>query len=472
MAFLLIVRLYFAYTRALIPFQIDYEEGNILNAGLRILHGQTPYPSPGSFPYVLNPYGPLGYLATALGIRLFGISLLGPRLLVLVSGASIALLIAALVRRLGGRIDIAWLFGGMFFCCPIVWRWLPLLRVDFWAVLMSLLGIYIFLAIPRFRYTSALIFAAAILVKPTALAAPLACGLELAIEKRTRELLSYLLLLGSVLGGCGLFLGPGFRFALIHTHPDPYSIERACKFYFTAMQGAVMPLAIFLLALFSGFRWNSNSRIIWLYSAGVCVTSLTSGKLGSETNHFLEWTAALCILSGLALSYLYESGSPVAKPLLMGTLALTGFLSVVPSQSVVESQDQRECPEAYEFMRSFNSDKLLSEDVTAIVLSGKPVLVSNPFVIAQIGERIQWLHGSLEEMVRRREFGLIVTGGEVQNFRPESGRWSATVMQRIREQYVLRRSFQCSPNFRAAYTPKPEGAADMLSRRFPGVGVK
>jgi hypothetical protein len=75
-------------------------------------------------------------------------------------------------------------------------------------------------------------------------------------------------------------------------------------------------------------------------------------------------------------------------------------------------------------------------------------------------------------MVRRREFALIVTGGEVQNFRPESGRWSPTLMQNIREQYVLKHTFKCSPNFGAAYTPKPERAGDKLASPFAGAAIK
>jgi hypothetical protein len=40
-----------------LPFQVDYEKGNILNALARITHGLTPYPDPHARPsrYVLAP---------------------------------------------------------------------------------------------------------------------------------------------------------------------------------------------------------------------------------------------------------------------------------------------------------------------------------------------------------------------------------------------------------------------------------
>src|SRR5438477_4113552 len=65
-----------------VPFQVDYEEGNILNALLRIAHGYTPYPDPHGIPNVLNPYGPAAYYLLAVPVKLFGVSFLWPRLLI------------------------------------------------------------------------------------------------------------------------------------------------------------------------------------------------------------------------------------------------------------------------------------------------------------------------------------------------------------------------------------------------------
>jgi len=90
-----------AYTRAAHPFELAYTEGNVLSAGARVASGLSAYPDPASFPYALNPYGPVGYLLTAAGIRLFGVSLFGPRLLVLLAGVIAVFAIAGLTRRLG-----------------------------------------------------------------------------------------------------------------------------------------------------------------------------------------------------------------------------------------------------------------------------------------------------------------------------------------------------------------------------------
>ena len=58
-----------AWHLAGLPFEMNYEEGNILNAALRIVNGLSPYPDPHAFPNVLNPYGPVFYYLVAIPVR-------------------------------------------------------------------------------------------------------------------------------------------------------------------------------------------------------------------------------------------------------------------------------------------------------------------------------------------------------------------------------------------------------------------
>src|SRR5215469_11577768 len=158
------------YSRLALPFQIDYEEGNVLNAGLRIVDGQTPYPAPGSFPYIFNPYGPIGYLVSALGIKVFGLGLLGPRLLIFTAGLAVVFLIATLIKSFSGRWDAGILLAISYFCLPLVSFWLTLLRVDFLAIFLSLLGLCLFANLPKAWWDAGVLFGLAILTKQTAVA--------------------------------------------------------------------------------------------------------------------------------------------------------------------------------------------------------------------------------------------------------------------------------------------------------------
>ncbi len=67
-----LLTLRFMAYRIPLSYQLDYEEGNILNAAVRILHGQSIYPPPSDSLYVFNPYGPVFCGLVALIAKYFG----------------------------------------------------------------------------------------------------------------------------------------------------------------------------------------------------------------------------------------------------------------------------------------------------------------------------------------------------------------------------------------------------------------
>ena len=448
------VRLWNSYGRAAFPFQLDYEEGNILNAASRIVHGLTPYPPAATFPYTINCYGPVGYLLSALGVKAFGLSLFGPRLLVLLAGVGILLLIAGITKILGDRWDAGFLAALSFLCVPLVSFWLPTLRVDFWAIFLSLLGLYTFLKFPRFWPLAGLVFGLALLTKPTAIAAPAAVFLELIAQ---RKLVRGFLLAG-ITGGtvllCMFVLGRDFVFALLKTHPDPYSFVRAAIYAaHYSVYGCIPILVVIVYTLSRELRWNERSRLAWFYIAMCTLTSLSAGKLGSNTNHFLEWTAAICIIGGLALSYLLGTNDVLAPAFVVFLLSFSVIFTVTSQRAwrnVVA--DQSGCAEAYGFIRSLGSSRILSENVSALVVGGNRVLVSNPFVVTQLGNSVEWQAGSMEDLAQRQYFDVILMGSDLKDVNTDAGTWSVDLIKAIGRRYSPVRRFQCR-NAGTAYVP-------------------
>jgi hypothetical protein len=451
----LAIRLKYAYLRAIIPFQLDYEEGNILNTAVRLLHHQTLYPAQGSFPYVFNPYGPVGYVLAVVGVRLFGLSPFGPRFLVLIAGICIVLLIAVLIKNLGGQLHIGILLGALYLCSPLLWAWFPLLRVDLWALALSLLGLYLFSAFPEAWPLAAVVFASAILTKHTAVAAPLACALEFVILKEWKRALLFATILAVVITATIVSLDGNPIFHLLRTHPDPFGAHRLGRLYLEAAESSALALAILIYAIAAGARHSKRSRLAWNYFALSSFTVVTAGKLGSETNHFLEWAAALSMVSGCGLCYLIEIHDRWAKALVAGVIGFTVIFSVAPHYyEPVVSPDRSECSDAYAFVRSFPGRRILSEDVTALVVGERPVIVSNPYVATQLGNSVRWSRGSVEQLVDQGYFDLIVLGGDLENFRPESGRWSPALIEGVARRYQPARHFKCFPSAAVAYVPQ------------------
>ena len=456
-----------AHARLLMPFEIDYEEGNILNSGLRIVQGQQLYPTVGSFPYILNPYGPMGYLVSALGIKIFGLELFGPRLFIVFAGIAVAILIAALTKTLGGRWDAGALLGLSYLCLPLVSYWLPLLRVDFLAVFLSLLGLYVF---SRFRSAwplAALLLASAILTKQTAVAAPAAVFLELIAERKFARAFG---IIGIVVGSvfvCMEALGQGFIFAFLKTHPDPYSFYRAFQSGFAAVHGCMLILVVIAYAAVFRFRWTQRSRLAWFYVSLCSLSALSAGKLGSNMNHFLEWTAAVCIIGGLALSELLQREDVLARPFSLGLLVLAAIFAVMSVRNFgVVGPERKDCREDYAFIHSFPGRRVMSDDISALVLGGKEVLVSNPFVSTQLGNSITWQAGSVEQLVQRQYFDLIVLGGTLDSYIPSAGGESPELIQTIGKRYVPVKYFECA-YAKVAFTPAGERTVNMHDSMLP-----
>src|SRR6202045_4532307 len=182
------------------PYQFDYEEGNVLNAAVRINAGLTPYPAPPSWPVVLNSYGPIPYLISAGLIRDREPEFFRPRIISLVAETIVAVEIGLLAS--GFTASVLWgiSLGAFFLTLPLVQEWAPLLRVDFLGLAFSLGGLVVFLRLPRLHFVVPFLFTAALLCKVTFLAAPLTCVVILVRRKRWRELTFGMLAGVAVLG--------------------------------------------------------------------------------------------------------------------------------------------------------------------------------------------------------------------------------------------------------------------------------
>jgi len=70
------------------------DEGIVLQGGIRILHGQVPYRDFFSF------YTPLSYYVAAAAFRVFGETLVGARVVLLIYSALMSLIVYLLARRI------------------------------------------------------------------------------------------------------------------------------------------------------------------------------------------------------------------------------------------------------------------------------------------------------------------------------------------------------------------------------------
>lgn len=460
-----------AAVEARLPFQLDYEEGNILNAAVRLDSGHTAYPDPRAYPNALNPYGPIGYWLAAECVRLGGLSFTLPRLLMLGCGTAIALLLVLLIREWSGSGLLAVAFGLYFLANGVTRAWLPLLRVDLLAIALSLAGFWLCLrasaggrSTGRWWLPAALLFSSALFVKYTALAAPAACILYLLARREFRRAVQ----LGGtcaavcLAGFAGMQAATGghFFFHMFRTHPDPYTFRRLLG-VFILVEPSVVALVPLLAAFLLTQARKALPVLLYLLCA-IAVVLVTGGKAGSFINHFLEPIAA-CSLAG-ALGYQAWAQSPRAPrllpllPCLLGCVAL--YLAGAFTQDArVVPLNVSGCVDLYRLVRDSPARMVLSENVGAVVLAGRVPEVSNPFVLNQLVRHGNFPGEPLEHMVAERAFGWIVLTNEPETMEMTgSTRWWPRLVKLMDRNYRVAKLYDCA-EANVVLAPRPVAAA-------------
>lgn len=442
------------------PVQYDYEEGNLLNGGLRITQGMTPYPDPHGWPIIMNPYGPLPYLAVAELVKIFGVSLTPPRMLGIACAIGIAALLALLLRKAAPSWVLSVAFAAMFLGTPLARFWLPIWRVDWLGLFLSLAGLAVFAWKPRHWIAATVLLAGGLFVKYTFLAAPATCGMLLLIRKDWRLLTRYGLS-GAALCMAGLVVtqrwsGGHFAFAEFGTHADAYKLSRF--WLLLRLQAEDLPLlfALAAIAVYLAIR-KSEASLPVVYVLMALVGSCTAGKLGSSSNHLLELTAAVCVAAGAAWSPVVKFVSErfgKRSGFLPGALWAGVCASVVVPGAIyrppVESAGA--CVNLQTFLRS-HGDAVLTDNLGEALLAGKPAAVSNPFVYTQLVARAGWSDEAVVERVEAKKFDVILLEDFVENY-GAGNRFSSAVLEAIRKNYRRAAEFEC-PHAGVAYVPNP-----------------
>lgn len=437
-----------AVTLAGMPFEMNYEEGNILNSAVRITQGLTPYPDPHSFPNVLSPYGPIPYYLTAVAVKLTGVNLFFPRLTVIMATLICATFAGLLVHRFTSSIPLSIAFGCLFITSRLVFFWMPFLRVDLLGLALTLIGLYLF-GLDRRRWPwSILFFVAAIFVKYSLLAAPAACCVYLLLEKRWKDTVIFAGVLAGAIAALFAVVewstSGYFAFHMFGTHADPFLWSEMGR-YLRGMMQLDFPLTALAVIYLVFVIVERKPNLPALYLIFAMLGSVTLGKLGSDSNHLLELHAACVLCSGLALARIARQLKPSWVALGATTVAtvLLAFYGLKNPRVVDERDMAKQCGNVYAFVQQANGE-ILSDNIGLLVLTGKPVYLSNPFVYRYLVAK-GWSDRELQERIHAQRFSAIVLSSSPWSHAVnESQHWTPEVLTEIMRNYRLAGQFQCT----------------------------
>jgi len=427
----------------------------LLGVGVRVAQGLSAYPPATQLPYVISPYGPLPYYLAGLCVKLYGVSLSAPRILVVASGMWCAAMIALLVRHWGGTRLASLGFGLLYLSRPLVEAWLPLFRVDLIGLALSLTGLCFF-AKSRRWYVSVPFFVAALFCKFSLVSGPLACFLYAVFRKETRKA-SWFAAANIALGGLAFLWAQRqtsgwFAFHTFWINADhPLIFSRAADQLHGEMIGDYF-LVVLALALFLFLKSRSEVSLPLTYLGLSFLTCLGVGKMGANSNYFLEWQAAACLCAGLTYQFLraqsdYGRLVYALLPATLGAMVLVGLGTPKPDPDI-----DLGCRKAYEYVRNYPGGRILSENPGAAVMAGKSSAVFEPFLWTREVVNKGWPDTEIVNLIRSRQIDLIVLGSPARRGALQE-RWPNSVEDAIGQNYRLVNVFGC-PDGAFVYRPK------------------
>jgi hypothetical protein len=437
-------------------YEMDYAEGTILNTAWRSAQGGALYQPLRGVPYQITPYPPFVYKITAMVLRHTSLDFFYPRFLSLLAGLAACLLSAILIHHRTRRWKLALIFGLLPLTIAAVQPWLGIIRYDLLGIALSLAGLVIFVIFPRYRFLAIPLFALAVAGLYTLVAAPAACCLYLWTR---REWLNGILF-GAALVAClvAAFLygqhatSGSLAFHLFKTQHSPYSVSQLGSLMQAFLRGYSLLLLLSAVLIWKSFQEKEIGLILlyWLLAAG---TTLSLGKIGAAQNHELQLIFATCIGAAVAYEWMRQNSSgDWGLALVLATLILV-TLANTPLRPRKPIEELSQCDEAYAAVSRDLGDRILSDNVGALVLAGKPVYVSDPFVYGWLVKGAGLPDDDLRRMVTSGEFTAIVLDRRADGPPSDEDRWPNDMRAAVSRNYELKKQFSCN-DARFVYEPK------------------
>ena len=435
--------------RVVQPFELLYGESIVLEQARRIGTDQPLYPSPLDLPLTVTAYPPL-YYALVGGLQRVAddSSYAVGRLVSAAAMLGSAVLLAWCVRSLVGRWSAGLLSGGLFLTQNLtVLVWSSAHRVDPLALSLTLGGLA--LASAGRTRVAALALVLAVLTKQSYLAAPLAvCVL---LWPCRRVLLTFVGVfaagLAVAIGLTVLLVGRWFAWHTIVANANPWDFE-----YFAAQLGALLQFNALPICLAAGTlalpeRPGERLWRAYFFITGV-VSLVTVGKIGASSNYWLELSAAVAVLIGVAAARIVSEARLNAPfgPTAFASLVLAALMMSIPAYqaTVYQSLALRlvgptgaiVAQLATVPLAASEPGEVLTDDPGLALMAGKPIQFEFVIFTLLAGQGV-WDEGPILDAIQGRRFDLIILSQSIETppRRLIEARWTETVRQAVQAAY-------------------------------------
>jgi hypothetical protein len=278
---------------------------------------------------------------------------------------------------------------------------------------------------PRRPWLAAIVAVLAVFTKQTSVALPAAATLWLLFEGRWRTAAIFAglwaVLVAAMAGLLEVVTGGTFilNTVLAHVYTPKNGFDFAFRDIQPLFQDGWLPIGLAMLAaLVPGVRRRATLPLLYLItSMGLALYSLRN--TGGDVNYLIEPAAAAGVPAALAIDWLWrrERGTfdTFAGARLIGTVALAGA-AVIWTGGLWEfwRLDGGIDPTSRLPLSEITAaDSVLSEEPLAVLLAGRPLLVSDTYHLSMLTTSGFFDPTDLERRIKRGELDLIVMRSDV-----------------------------------------------------------
>jgi hypothetical protein len=464
---------------------LDYGEGPLLNQALRVTRGQALYPAEISeAPFLISNYPPVYILVNAFFASIFSPSLWHGRLISLLSTMGVAILLGLIVQHLSGKPSLlpGFIAGGTFLAIPYVVGWSALFRIDMLALFFSIAGLTIILKDYEKNTYLALAVGSFVLAAFTrqtmGLAGPLAALIWIWLGNKKQAIkfvLGYAISGLVIFGVLNIITQGGFFFHIVTANVNPFRWETVAHHAREILNNLPILLGLALVFLAAGWRFSKAYPILVPHLLASALTAVTIGKVGSNVNYLVEFSASLALAAGFTFAgarHLFgvspeeqtgltcpkeeipekETISREVRWKLWANLGITLILStllVIQIANLTNNslftrisshRDRIKPKQEYVFLeetvkRAAEDGPVLADEFMALLPDNGIPLYLQPFEFVQLANAGLWDQTPLITAIEEKEFPLILLH-HFQHYPVYLERWTPEMLDSIFDNYV------------------------------------
>jgi hypothetical protein len=427
-----------AVSRLIYPFDIGHLEAFNWMPAAHLLEGKNPYAYAFTPPYSMAPYGVVYYALLAVGINFFGFNLWWGRFLSVLAFAVCIWAVVKITKSLTGDNVAAWIAFLVSLALFPAQAWIAIMRSDFIGLAFAFAAVCLVFTLKRDAPISSMRLIVVILLSVGALFTKQTLLLPVGIIvlrflqlNRWREAVlfgaGFLILTASGMFFLNYASGGGYVWQhFTHGQKLPFSLEKSLEEVWRVLTEPTTIIFAAVLLIFAYKKreflyWKDRSDLInklrspkllilFYLFISFAAAAISSGRVGANTNYYLENSFVIAIFCGLIYEDFRQKLSPKIASAIIILFILGGAFQLA---RVARGEYFRW--QALSYYREISDTAAKYAPPGSVCLSVYPELIARngcPFYFDDYGEYIgDWspeLRAIFEREVKEGRFAVII----------------------------------------------------------------